>query len=53
MHIFGGESSESEVHYPEVYNFIKEKWDKLNSFDHIISKSLNFWTSVALNSLKE
>jgi len=48
IHIFGGESSESESHVPEFYDFKTKTWGWLTSYDEIVNRSLNFWCSTSL-----
>lgn len=48
IYIFGGESTESEIHIPEIYDLVSNSWSKGKSFDSIISKSLNFWSSTII-----
>jgi len=48
IYIFGGESTESEIHIPEIYDLVNNTWQKGKSFDSIISKSLNFWSSTTI-----
>ncbi len=45
IHIFGGESSESESHIPEFYDYKNKTWGDLKSYDYIVNRSLNFWCS--------
>jgi kelch-like protein 2/3 len=46
--IFGGESSETEVHIPEYYDPGTKTFGDLKSYDHIVSRSLNFWCSIGI-----
>lgn len=48
LHIFGGESSESETHIPEVYDFKNKVWGELSSYDSLVNRSLNFWCSTGI-----
>ncbi len=48
IYIFGGESSESEVHTPVCYDLKTGKWGEVVSYDKFVSRSLNFWTSLGV-----
>lgn len=48
IYIFGGESSESEVHIPETFDLKDRTWSELKSYDSIVSRSLNFWCSTGI-----
>jgi hypothetical protein len=46
--MFGGEPSNVDKHIPEVYDFEKEVWSEMKSYDNLISRSLNFWASTTI-----
>ena len=48
IYIFGGESSGIEKHTPEIFDYINNSLSELEPYDIIISRSLNFWSSVGL-----